>query len=954
MTAASLPGVVLVGNPNVGKSALFGALTGAYVTVSNYPGTTVEVSEGSAVVAGRKLLVRDTPGSASLIPYSEDERVTRDMLLSADGSAVILVGDAKNLERALTLALEVAETGLPFVLCLNMSDEARSRGISVDAAALAARLGVDVVETVAVRREGVSQLAAAIERARPGGFAVTYPDVIERAVAAAEPLMPAGAYARRSLALAALAGDQTLTPWLRARLSDAALSELERIRTRLARIYRDDLGYVIQEARLRAAGQIAREVVSRRALPPASTRAAVRVLDRATTHPVWGVPILLAALYLSYLFVGVFGAKTLVDLLENGLFGKWISPAATRFAAAVIPWPIVRDFFVGQYGLVTMALAYSLALVLPIVGTFFIAFGVLEDSGYLPRLAVMVNRIFKSMGLNGKAVLPMVLGLGCDTMATLTTRILETPKERLIVILLLALGVPCSAQLTVILAMLGGLSPLALAIWAFVVLAVLFAVGQARRDGAPGAHRRLRARAAAAAPAASRQPRGQDARPHRVVPARGRAALRPRHRDPVRRRPPPPARGRRAGRAADRLRRARASGGDRDGVRHRVPAARLRRGGSLRHGAARAHRCRPVARRDDHDHALHPVHRELLHDREGARLEDRWRDRRIRFSLRGRGRRVPEPVPPRGAAAPQMKPEEAPFVPLPAHPESGERLHVRALRQPLHARRARLRYVPDADGVRARALSELRIPVPALLADRRGVPRPLRPLSEEIVMLHPDLADQDIEEVAEEIWILAEQGLDRAEDLRASSKIGVLDAALSEMERRGLARVAAGRVALTSEGRELARRQVRRHRLAEVLFTTVLEVRDENAVDRTACVMEHVLGAGLADAICSFLGHPKACPHGKPIPAGPCCRELSQTIEPLVQPLDRLPAGTESRIVYIVPRERERLSRLTNMGIVPGARIRVQQKVPAFVLALGETTLAVDPAIAAEIYVKKI
>jgi DtxR family Mn-dependent transcriptional regulator len=222
------------------------------------------------------------------------------------------------------------------------------------------------------------------------------------------------------------------------------------------------------------------------------------------------------------------------------------------------------------------------------------------------------------------------------------------------------------------------------------------------------------------------------------------------------------------------------------------------------------------------------------------------------------------------------------------------------------------------------------------------------------MMLHPDLADQDIEEVAEEVWILGEQGLDRVEELRAASEVGVLDAALSEMERRGLVRVAAGRVSLTSEGRELARRQVRRHRLAEVLFTTVLEVRDENAVDRTACVMEHVLGAGLADAICSFLGHPKACPHGKPIPAGPCCRELSQTIEPLVQPLDRLPAGTESRIVYIVPRERERLSRLTNMGIVPGARIRVQQKVPAFVLALGETTLAVDPAIAAEIYVKKV
>jgi DtxR family transcriptional regulator, Mn-dependent transcriptional regulator len=222
------------------------------------------------------------------------------------------------------------------------------------------------------------------------------------------------------------------------------------------------------------------------------------------------------------------------------------------------------------------------------------------------------------------------------------------------------------------------------------------------------------------------------------------------------------------------------------------------------------------------------------------------------------------------------------------------------------------------------------------------------------MILHPDLADQDIEEVAEELWTLNERGLDRIEDLRASSEVAVLDAALDELSRRGLVRVEAGRFALTSEGRSLASRQVRRHRLAEVLFTTVLEVRDESAVDRTACVMEHVLGAGLADAICAFLGHPRACPHGKPIPQGPCCHELSQTIEPLVQPLDRLPAGTEGRIVYIVPRDRERLAPLTNLGIVPGAHVRVRQKVPAFVLALGETVLALDPAIAGEIYVKKV
>jgi ferrous iron transport protein B len=481
-------GIVLVGNPNVGKSALFGALTGTYVAVSNYPGTTVEVSEGTTAVGGARTAIRDTPGAASLLPLSEDERVTRDILLSERPSAAVLVGDAKNLERTLSFALQLAETGLPLVVCLNMMDEARARGIGIEAERLAERLGVDVVPTVAVRREGLARLSASIERARPSSARVAYPDPVEKAVETIVGLMPPAPFAPRALALAALSGDQTLTPWLRARMSDEALGRVEEVRQRLRRVYREDIAYVIQEARLRAAGALARETAIRPAAAADSSRQRgfARRLDAATTHRIWGIPVLLATLYFAYLFVGVFGARTLVDLLENGLFGKIVSPAATRLAHAVIPWPLLRDFFVGPYGLVTMALAYSLALVLPIVGTFFIAFGMLEDSGYLPRLAVMVNRLFKSMGLNGKAVLPMVLGLGCDTMATLTTRILETPKERLIVILLLALGVPCSAQLTVILAMLGGLSPLALVVWAGVVLGVLLLVGKLAARVLPG------------------------------------------------------------------------------------------------------------------------------------------------------------------------------------------------------------------------------------------------------------------------------------------------------------------------------------------------------------------------------------------------------------------------------------------------------------------------------------
>lgn len=217
-----------------------------------------------------------------------------------------------------------------------------------------------------------------------------------------------------------------------------------------------------------------------------------------------------------------------------------------------------------------------------------------------------------------------------------------------------------------------------------------------------------------------------------------------------------------------------------------------------------------------------------------------------------------------------------------------------------------------------------------------------------------DLADQDVEEVAEELWTLAEQDRHGLEDLRQTSQVAALDSALEALRRRGLARTEAGRIALTPEGRALAERQVRRHRLAEMLFTTVLDVHDDDDVNRTACVMEHVLSAALTDSVCAFLGHPKRCPHGKPIPSGPCCRAFLQPVEPLVQPLDRLPVGQSGRIVHIATREPERLVRLSSLGVAPGTIVQLQQRSPAAVLRIGETTLALEPAIAAEIYVKRV
>jgi ferrous iron transport protein B len=217
-----------------------------------------------------------------------------------------------------------------------------------------------------------------------------------------------------------------------------------------------------------------------------SSRKVAQAFGRYSMDPVYGIPILVGVLALAYGFVGLFGAGYLVDLLQKSFFEGWVVPSLTAVLDRFVPWALLRDFLVGPYGMISMGLSYAVAIVLPIVGTFFLGFGILEDSGYLPRLAVMVDRLFKKIGCNGKAVLPMILGLGCDTMATLTTRILETRRERVIVTLLLALGVPCSAQLGVILGMLSDVGPVATITWVGLMVAVILAVGYLASKVIPG------------------------------------------------------------------------------------------------------------------------------------------------------------------------------------------------------------------------------------------------------------------------------------------------------------------------------------------------------------------------------------------------------------------------------------------------------------------------------------
>jgi ferrous iron transport protein B len=396
--------IALVGNANVGKSVVFGRLTGRYATVSNYPGTTVAITKGRALVGAEVCDVIDTPGVSSLTgTRSEDEIITCDVI-AKDADVLIQVADARNVRRALLLTAQLGWFGKPLVLALNIVDEARARGISIDTRRLGDELGIPIVELVATEGRGVGELREAITRA-----------------AVPRSLMP-----RDTRSIATWAHDLT--------------------------------------------GRVRR-------VSPLSLSRVPEAIARATREPLTGIPILAAVLYAMYLFVGVLGAQTLVELLEDGLFGRGINPAAIAAANRLIPIEFVRDLLVGEFGLITMGATYAIAIVLPVVATFFVMFGLLEDSGYIPRLAVFADRVFRAIGLNGKAVLPMVLGLGCDTMATMTTRILATPKERVIAMLLLALGIPCSAQLATIMGILGGISFAALLTLFVVVLGQMFLVG---------------------------------------------------------------------------------------------------------------------------------------------------------------------------------------------------------------------------------------------------------------------------------------------------------------------------------------------------------------------------------------------------------------------------------------------------------------------------------------------
>jgi ferrous iron transport protein B len=463
-----------MGCPNVGKSVLFCCLTGVYANVSNYPGTTVEVCRGKMSIETDEFEVIDTPGAYSLAPITEEERVARKILLDETPDIVLHVVDAKNLERMLPFTLQLVEAGVPLLLVLNMIDEAESAGIKIHAELLEKELNIPVVLTASTTGRGILPLKEKIAKFVPQKLARNITYALNNSIERIERLIESHyGISKRAVAILLLQNDREICSWVEAKepkIWGQIQSEMIAAKAQSA----EPLAYLFALERQTEAIRIARMAVEH--VAGSSTPFKER-LSRFLIHPLTGLPVLLLVLYLGlYKFVGQLGAGVLVNLIEKNLFEKIINPWFVAMFNSWIPWKPLCDLFVGEYGFITLGIRYAVALILPIVTTFFIAFAIIEDSGYLPRLALLIDRLFKLIGLSGRAVIPMVLGLGCGTMATMVTRTLPSKRERLISTILLALAVPCSAQLGVIFSLLYG-HPAELLVWGGVLVLVFLLIG---------------------------------------------------------------------------------------------------------------------------------------------------------------------------------------------------------------------------------------------------------------------------------------------------------------------------------------------------------------------------------------------------------------------------------------------------------------------------------------------
>lgn len=430
--------IAIAGNPNCGKSALFNLLTGVRQKTGNWPGVTVERRSGLSRIDGRDVTVVDLPGIYSFDAASLDEKVTRDFLLSGEADLVVNVLDAANLERNLYFTVQLLEMGVPLVVALNMMDVARRHGIEIDAEGLAQRLGCPVVPIVATSGEGRSELQARIlsvaDAHQSPGFPLALDDLIEEAMLELAVRFGEGdPRAARWRAMKLLEGDDDLRP------GDIDTDELASMRQRLAERAGADIGLVIADSRFTHAHTLARAVSSQ---PDATGQTLSDRIDRLVLGRWTGVPLFLAVMYLMFLFTISFGGA-FIDFFDGVAGAVFVDGFGEMISAAGGP-PWLRMLLADGVG----AGIQVVATFIPIIAALYLFLSMLEDSGYMARAAFVMDRSMRTIGLPGKAFVPLIVGFGCNVPAIMATRTLENERERKLTILMNPF-MSCGARLPV-------------------------------------------------------------------------------------------------------------------------------------------------------------------------------------------------------------------------------------------------------------------------------------------------------------------------------------------------------------------------------------------------------------------------------------------------------------------------------------------------------------------------
>jgi ferrous iron transport protein B len=431
--------IVLAGNPNTGKSVLFNELTRLNAEISNYPGTTVELLKGNFEDSA----VYDTPGVYGVSSFNDEEKVARDVIL--EGDIILNVVDATHLERDLFLTQQLIDMGKRVTVLLNFMDEVERLGLEIDVQKLERFLGVAVIPITAVDGVSVQTFRKAIAAAREG----TQREDLHRDLHAM--LDRVGTQGE---ALLVLENDRFI----------AHRHGIEPVDKR-DEIYigrRNRVNYIINH--------ILEDRKKKNTLSDTIGSLALR--------PLTGIPILALALYGAYLFVGKLVAQDLVNFTEGelgkGLWEPWIRDIV---GSVIVSGSWLSRILVGEFGVITMTTTYLVFLLLPLVVSFYLVLSLMEDSGYLPRLATMVDRLVGYLGLNGRAIIPLILGFGCITSATITTRLLGSEREKSIATAILQFAIPCSAQMAVIAALLAGAGFGPMVLYVTVIFFVLIAIG---------------------------------------------------------------------------------------------------------------------------------------------------------------------------------------------------------------------------------------------------------------------------------------------------------------------------------------------------------------------------------------------------------------------------------------------------------------------------------------------